>query len=135
MTIFSPVDFLLVRYGMLPERILTSAVDAAGPTLWVFLEAISVCLSPAPYRAKGWRFSFSGSLVAWGLTLDRVYLCEERRLLFGVFRICVSVSGMRAGELSLALSSSPSWWLCSLTPVTSSVDERIARNLIFWKVF
>lgn len=79
-------------------------MDAAGQTLWVFLEAMSACLSPQPYRAKGCLLSLL-SLASWplrGWLLGRVGFREVRD--FGLAEASGSTS-TGAAEDPLALSS------------------------------
>lgn len=62
------------------DREITSLVEAAGPTLCVFLLAMSASFSPEPYRAKGCLLSLLSSLgcrVAAGLTRWERQKCLE----------------------------------------------------------
>lgn len=59
---------------------MTSLVEAAGPTLCVFLAAMSASFSPEPYRAKGCLPSLLSSLgcrAGAGLTRWERHVCFE----------------------------------------------------------
>lgn len=66
-------------------RKITSLVEAAGPTLCVFLPAMSASFSPEPYRAKGCLLSSVGCRAGAGRTRWERQVCfEDLDLLLGL---------------------------------------------------
>lgn len=104
----------------------TSWVEAAGQTLWVFLPAVSASFSPEPYRAKGCLLSWLSSLdccAGAGLTRWERQACLEslEGLLCLIAPVSLSTSRKDKGKRPGAerVENASQWNLCDKSYLSS----------------